>query len=105
MGAVTLAHDSAGPRMDIVVPTADGKRTGYLATDESSYCGALQLIFAMSEEEHMDITANARASIGDRFSQEVFEDAFNEFMLIPLRNFVDRGSRPMGVIGAREHAD
>ena len=44
-GAVTIAHDSAGPRMDIVNPAARSKDlvsqstdvTGFLATTESDY--------------------------------------------------------------------
>merc|ERR1711998_806991 len=67
-GAVVLAHDSAGPRMDIVVPV-NGERTGFLATDEDSYAAALEEIFALDDKGRLIIGANARQSVGERFSQ------------------------------------
>lgn len=83
-GAVVLAHDSGGPAMDIVKsPTKE--RVGFLATDAPSYAEALGQIFAMSEEERLNLSILARKSVGDRFSQEAFEDTFASGMIALLR--------------------
>eukprot|EP00929_Paragymnodinium_shiwhaense_P114202 TRINITY_DN82531_c0_g1_i1.p1 TRINITY_DN82531_c0_g1~~TRINITY_DN82531_c0_g1_i1.p1 ORF type:complete len:510 (-),score=108.19 TRINITY_DN82531_c0_g1_i1:53-1582(-) len=83
-GAIPLAHDSAGPRMDIVRPL-DGKKTGFLATDEASYAKALADIFALSSGDRLEMTAAGRHSVAKRFSQEAFEDKFASGMVAPLR--------------------
>jgi len=84
-GTVVLAHDSAGPAMDIVRPLDDGQLTGYLATDEASYAARLQDILAMSEEERLRICKAARCSVAERFSAAAFEEAFASRMVAPLR--------------------
>lgn len=73
-GAIVLAHDSGGPRMDIVIEW-DGKPTGFLASDEKSYASAMETIFALSPEERSVICHNARHSV-DRFSEKAFENGF-----------------------------
>ncbi|CAE8736524.1 unnamed protein product, partial [Polarella glacialis] len=40
-GAVVIAHNSAGPALDIVTPLPDGRRTGLLADDEAGYAARL----------------------------------------------------------------
>jgi len=90
-GAVVLAHNSAGPAMDIVTPTGNGQRTGFLATDVASYAAALQEIFALSEEERLKITEAARESVTDRFSEQTFENTFVSGMVGVLR-FKKRGA-------------
>lgn len=83
-GAIVLAHNSAGPAMDIVVPV-DGQQTGYLALDEASYAAALEEIFGLSPEKRLAISKAARESTARRFSQEAFEEAFTARMVAPLR--------------------
>ena len=73
-GTITLAHDSGGPRLDIVTPY-NGKPTGYLATDVQSYCDAMETIFSLSEEKKMDIRETARQSVA-RFAELEFEQKF-----------------------------
>ena len=73
-GAIVLAHDSGGPRMDIVIEW-EGKPTGFLASDEKSYAAAMETIFALSSEEKSVICHNARLSV-DRFSEKAFENGF-----------------------------
>jgi alpha-1,2-mannosyltransferase len=84
-GAVVLAHDSAGPAMDIVTPLKDA-RTGYLAMDEASYSHALQEIFAMEPGQRLTIAAAGREAACTRFTQEVFEQTFVSDMVEPLRS-------------------
>ena len=73
-GAIVLAHDSGGPRMDIVIEW-EGKPTGFLASDKKSYAAAMETIFALSPEERSVICHNARNSV-DRFSEKAFENGF-----------------------------
>ena len=73
-GSIILAHDSGGPKMDIVVEW-EGKPTGFLASDEKSYADAMGTIFALSPEERSVICHNARHSIS-RFSEKSFENGF-----------------------------
>jgi alpha-1,2-mannosyltransferase len=83
-GAVVLAHDSAGPAMDIV-KDLDGQRTGFLATTETSYAVALREIFALTPAQRLAIADRARTSVAERFSQEAFEQAFSSRMVAPFR--------------------
>mmetsp|Transcript_141013 Transcript_141013/g.450186 ORF Transcript_141013/g.450186 Transcript_141013/m.450186 type:complete len:502 (+) Transcript_141013:120-1625(+) len=83
-GAIPLAHNSGGPKMDIVTPLKE-QRTGFLANDDNTYAAALKAIFALSSEERTKIAAAARASVRDRFAQEAFERAFSDNMVAPLR--------------------
>lgn len=73
-GSIVLAHDSGGPKMDIVVEW-EGKPTGFLASDEKSYAAAMETIFALSPEERSVICHNARHSTS-RFSEKSFENGF-----------------------------
>ena len=73
-GCIVLAHDSGGPKMDIVVEW-DGNPTGFLANDEKSYAVAMETIFALSPEEKSVICHNARQSVS-RFSETAFENGF-----------------------------
>jgi len=86
-GAVPLAHDSGGPRMDIVTPL-EGKQTGYLASDESSYAKAMQEIFSLSLDGRRKIAHAAREAVRTRFAQEAFETAIADRLLAPLRRAV-----------------
>ncbi|KAM3576192.1 hypothetical protein VYU27_001900 [Nannochloropsis oceanica] len=70
-GLVTVAHNSGGPKADIVVPF-QGAPTGILAATEEEYAQAFARIFAMNETKELTpFRISARASI-DRFSDEVF---------------------------------
>jgi len=74
-GLVTLAHDSAGPKMDIVID-ADGHKTGYLASTVDDYVQCLKEIFSLSSEERYEICVAARNSVKKRFSEETFKKRF-----------------------------
>lgn len=74
-GVATIAHDSAGPRMDIVRPY-EGQRTGFLATTPAEYADALEAVFASDSPLDIDaLTTAARASVS-RFSDEEFAITF-----------------------------
>lgn len=73
-GLVTVAHDSGGPKMDIVVDY-NGQPTGFLAYDEDSFADILEKIIQMSPNERLAIQKNARESV-KRFSEEEFAKKF-----------------------------
>merc|ERR1719259_615079 len=49
-GLITVAHDSGGPKLDIVVPW-EGRATGLLASTAPSYATALHGALLMGAEE------------------------------------------------------
>ncbi|CAH9067873.1 unnamed protein product [Cuscuta europaea] len=73
-GAIPIAHNSAGPKMDIVLPQ-DGKQTGFLAQDVEEYADAIIEIIKMSSAQRMEMAtaARRRASL---FSEQRFYDDF-----------------------------
>lgn len=104
-GVITVAHDSGGPRCDIVRPF-HGAATGFLAGDEAAYADALEVIFratsaspattkarcsspavaaAASRFDPVALTAAARASTG-RFSDEEFALGFLAVALAPVQD-------------------
>jgi len=74
-GLVTLAHDSAGPKMDIVVDT-DGEKTGYLAETVDEYVKCLKEIVHLNPQKRYEIGLAARNSVKKRFSEETFKKRF-----------------------------
>ncbi|CAH9125264.1 unnamed protein product [Cuscuta epithymum] len=73
-GAIPIAHNSAGPKMDIVLPQ-DGKQTGFLAQDVEEYADAIIEIIKMSSAQRLEMAtaARRRASL---FSEERFYGDF-----------------------------
>lgn len=73
-GVIPLAHDSGGPRSDIVVPF-EGNQTGILASDEQSYADVLQKLLTASQNEDwllkMQAAARQRAQ---QFSEQNYEE-------------------------------
>lgn len=69
-GAIPIAHNSAGPKMDIV-RDEDGEKTGFLACDVGQYADAILEVLRMPEPERLAIAAAARKR-ASRFSQEKF---------------------------------
>ena len=58
-GLIMVAHNSGGPKMDIVI-NHEGNRTGFLADDEDSFAGAILKVMKMSSEEKRTIQLAAR---------------------------------------------
>lgn len=73
-GTIILAHNSGGPKLDIVVPH-EGKVTGFLADSEEGYAETMAHILSMSAEKRLQIRNSARASV-NRFSDQEFEVTF-----------------------------
>lgn len=53
-GTCMIAHNSAGPRMDIVVPHK-GERTGFLAETDDEYAKCLYSIWTMTVPRRMEV--------------------------------------------------
>lgn len=92
-GAVVLAHNSAGPALDIVTPLPDGRRTGFLADDEASYAAMLaEALLKLGPEDRLQITRAARESVRHRFAQEAFEEMISTRLITPLREGLTKKS-------------
>ena len=74
-GLITIAHNTGGPKLDIVVPF-EGNRTGYLAYTEQEYSNTMYtILFSNTKEENEKIRENARKS-SKSFSDETFDISF-----------------------------
>ncbi|KAG4141123.1 hypothetical protein ERO13_D06G056233v2, partial [Gossypium hirsutum] len=71
-GAIPIAHNSAGPKMDIVLDE-DGQQTGFLAQNVEEYAYAVLKIVKMPESERLKIATAARRR-ASRFSEQRFYD-------------------------------
>lgn len=58
-GLIVVAHNSGGPRMDII-ETSEGSRNGFLATNEEEYAETLAQIIVMPEKIRQTIRIAAR---------------------------------------------
>lgn len=85
-GTLTIAHNSAGPKEDIVVPYK-GEKTGFLAENEDEYCDSMLYIYNLSTAQRNAIRKAAREHV-KKFSQKEFDlqfleafnaNCFNEF--------------------------
>lgn len=75
-GLLTVAHNSGGPKSDIVEPN----QTGFLASTSDEYASALQEALTMSEGEAINMRKKGQSS-SERFSDEVFSRSFQESLL------------------------
>jgi alpha-1,2-mannosyltransferase len=83
-GLIPLAHNSGGPKMDIVTEYK-GQKTGFtffsysigfLAKTVHEYAEALTKMILMSNEERQKIQKNARAAAMAKFSSSLFARGF-----------------------------
>ncbi|KAF9208254.1 asparagine-linked glycosylation protein [Haplosporangium sp. Z 27] len=72
-GLIPVAHNSAGPKMDIVRPY-NNLPTGYLATTPKEFADSIQKILSTEESDLLDMQLRARDSVQERFSEKVFAD-------------------------------
>ncbi|KAG0027839.1 asparagine-linked glycosylation protein [Podila clonocystis] len=72
-GLIPVAHNSAGPKMDIVRPFNNAP-TGYLATTPQEFAVALEKVLSTDESSLLDMQLRARDSVEERFSEKVFGD-------------------------------
>ncbi|XP_063600803.1 GDP-Man:Man(3)GlcNAc(2)-PP-Dol alpha-1,2-mannosyltransferase-like [Penaeus indicus] len=73
-GLIMVAHDSGGPKMDILLDY-EGQKTGYTASEAETYGQVMKGILEASDAEREAIRTAARSSV-DRFSDEQFETSF-----------------------------
>ncbi|CAG8486047.1 16674_t:CDS:10 [Dentiscutata erythropus] len=73
-GIITVAHNSGGPKMDIVI-SHNGQRTGFLANDPETFASEIFKVFSLSDAEFRNIQINAREHAVIHFSEHVFQDA------------------------------
>lgn len=86
-GAVPIAHNSAGPKMDIVLEE-DGQQTGFLAQNVDEYAEAILKVLRMPETERLKIAAAARKRAGRFSEQRFYEDL--KAAIQPILNHVSR---------------
>ncbi|KAI3914988.1 hypothetical protein MKW98_020535 [Papaver atlanticum] len=73
-GAVPIAHNSAGPKMDIVLEE-QGQQMGFLAQNVEEYADAILQLLEMSDAKRLEMADAARRR-SRRFSEERFYDDF-----------------------------
>ena len=88
-GLVVIAHNSGGPKSDIVVPylndlsvntsSSTTTTTGFLATSVEEYAERIHDIMSLDKKEISVIRQNAMES-SKRFTDEVFAQAFRTAM-------------------------
>lgn len=80
-GVVPIAHNSAGPKMDIVqpllLPDGNEQATGFLASTVEEYADAITRVLTMDQRERLQIAAAAQQQ-ASRFSTERFMAEFTE---------------------------
>ncbi|KAI1318251.1 asparagine-linked glycosylation protein [Mortierella claussenii] len=70
-GLIPVAHNSAGPKMDIVRPFHNSP-TGYLATTSQEFADAIEKILTTNDSALLEMQRLARDSVQERFSEKVF---------------------------------
>jgi alpha-1,2-mannosyltransferase len=91
-GAVPIAHNSGGPREDIVLPEprrdgcGPGQRTGFLCRTVEQYTDAIVEVVGMGQVARLEVAAAARRRAA-AFSDERFKNEFVEAVrpLLPHR--------------------
>ncbi|EIE21183.1 glycosyl transferase [Coccomyxa subellipsoidea C-169] len=73
-GVIPIAHNSAGPKMDII-KTDTWDRVGFLCETEEEYARAIFEVLSMDQSKRMGIAAAARRRASE-FSDEHFKDGF-----------------------------
>lgn len=77
-GVVTVAHATAGPKQDIIVPTIEedpAQGVGYLASNEEEFAKAMQSALTLTPAARRGVVERAR-SRSHRFSDSKFALAF-----------------------------
>ena len=103
-GAVPIAHDSAGPKMDIVKPANDEENSvGFLATTEVEYAAAMEKALTMDIGARYDMAARGRERSA-MFSEEAFGKGLRD-ALSPLLRWMMAEERKRKVRRGREIAE
>ncbi|KAJ3293134.1 asparagine-linked glycosylation protein [Rhizoclosmatium sp. JEL0117] len=89
-GLITVAHNSGGPKMDIVSvkqdsqtglldissTTSSNSTSGFLAQTKEEYASEIYKALTLTLAEQMDIRKRARESVLTRFSNKSFQEGF-----------------------------
>ncbi|EEF34070.1 GDP-Man:Man(3)GlcNAc(2)-PP-Dol alpha-1,2-mannosyltransferase [Ricinus communis] len=86
-GAIPIAHNSAGPKMDIVLEE-DGEQTGFLCQNVEEYADAILSVLRMPDTETLKMAAAGRKR-ANRFSEQRFYEDFKA----AIRPIVNQASR------------
>jgi len=72
-GLITIAHNSAGPKMDIIGSSKE--HIGYLAEDSDQYANYLRMAMLQFDKDYVKRNEKVDAHI-ERFSTEEFKKLF-----------------------------
>ncbi|KAI9358635.1 hypothetical protein DFJ73DRAFT_622269 [Zopfochytrium polystomum] len=75
-GLIPVAHDSGGPKMDIVVAADDGEPTGYRASTAAEFASCLHAAFDLNPATSAAMRERARRHVAGRFSGDAFQRGF-----------------------------
>ncbi|KAJ6234739.1 GDP-Man:Man(3)GlcNAc(2)-PP-Dol alpha-1,2-mannosyltransferase [Anaeramoeba flamelloides] len=75
---IPIAHNSAGPKLDIVTPFKN-KPTGFLAETSEQYCNSILKVLQMGDPQRKELTHNAYNSI-QRFENQEYIKEFNKLI-------------------------
>ncbi|KAJ2907916.1 asparagine-linked glycosylation protein [Coemansia aciculifera] len=83
-GLLTIAHDSAGPKLDIIVPAIrapwDDKvpegAAGFVATSVDDFAGAMAMALTADDRLANGVQSAARSVVTSKFSEDAFKSAF-----------------------------
>ncbi|ORY41697.1 UDP-Glycosyltransferase/glycogen phosphorylase [Rhizoclosmatium globosum] len=101
-GLITVAHNSGGPKMDIVSvkqdsqtglldvssSTSSNSTSGFLAQTKEEYAAEIYKALTLTPTEQMDIRKRARESVLTRFSNKSFQEGFLNAMKGNVAAFV-----------------
>lgn len=88
-GVVTIAHDSAGPKRDII--GAAPKKVGYLANGADQYAFLVKYaLLHFDTEDLLSLRRDARSYVRDKFSVTAFQHDF----LTHFRPLLHGSARP-----------
>lgn len=74
-GIITIAHNSAGPKGDIIGPAP--KPVGYICDTKENYAKmAESALLGYDDPFHTEMRLNARAWVKDKFGIEAFDNLF-----------------------------
>ena len=74
---LTIAHDSGGPKSDIIVDVTGSAATGFLATTAEEYAEAMHKALTLDTKEADAMRQRAKIS-AERFSDEAFDKSLEK---------------------------
>lgn len=89
---MTIAHNSGGPKSDILVPGWLGAKLGYLAASEEEYAAAMMEVFASEargSEAQQKMREYARQKAAT-YSDEAFEQKMQTLLMPFIRRCKQR---------------